>query len=267
MKFELAIATMNKNEDEVLSMIKQMNVKCNCLVIVQCDQENNTVIHINEQKIRIIYTKERGLSRSRNMAIMNSEADIMGIADDDLNYYDNFDELIVDYYISNKHADIVLFNIDDYSKKFPNKNYKCGFFELSGFISMQVTVRTSSLKSKNMKFNEYFGTGSSYVNSGEENVFLADNYRAGNKIFYCKNKILKRQETQSSWFISFNEEKFISSRGSIYYAMTKHFCLLYIIRFAFKYHKNIRPITITSAVKLMFLGIKRYKSYLKTLLV
>ena len=89
-------------------------------------------------------------------------------------------------------------------------------------------------------FNEFFGTGSGHFNSGEENIFLADCYHKKCRIFYCKDKIVKRLQGKSSWFTSFNDEKFIKDRGAIYYAMSKIFFPLYIFRFAFKNRKKLK---------------------------
>lgn len=258
MNFELAIATMNKNEEEVLNMVKQMNVKCNCLVIVQCDQENNTVIHINEQKIRIIYTKERGLSRSRNMAIMNSEADIMGIADDDLYYYDNFDKTILDYYDNNPKADVVMFNIDTYQKKWTLKDKKISYINCLGMSSVQTTIKIEKILDKNLIFNKYFGTGSGIINSGEENIFLKECIKKKCKIFYCSKKILKNEESASSWFNGYSDKKYLKDRGAIFYELSKCFFLLLVLQFAIRKRKLFYSIKIITAIKYMVEGKEEY---------
>ena len=256
--FEIAISTMHKNHEQVLQMLEKENIHCNCMVINQCDEESFEELLINGQQIRIFYTTERGLSKSRNMALKNVKADILAIGDDDLFYYDNFDRIILDYYESNKKADVVLFNMDDLYKKFSDKNHKCNFFELSGYISMEATFRIASIHERLLQFNEFFGTGSKYFNSGEENIFLADCYHKKCKVFYCKDKIVKRLPGESSWFTSFNDEKFIKTRGAVYYAMTKTFFVLYILRFAFLNRKKLKPVTTFKALKLMISGKKEY---------
>lgn len=262
MTFELAIATMGKTLKQVFEMLETMNVHCDCLIINQCGKDDYYEEYRNSQKIRIIFTKERGLSKSRNMALKNGQADILGIADDDLCYYDGFDQAILDYYQNNSNIDIVLFNIDDYYKNFSSRSHICNFFELSGYISMQCTLRLQSIRTNNLQFNELFGTGSEYFNSGEENIFLADCWRAKLKIAYCNNKILRRDECESSWFTGFNDESFIFTRGAIYYAISKYFFFLYIIRFAVKYRKRSKPYTIIDTIKLMLKGRDKYLNIL-----
>lgn len=263
MTFEIAISTMHKNHDEVLEMLKHENIKCDCIVINQCDEDYSEIIEENGQKIRIFYTTERGLSKSRNMALRNAMADILAIGDDDLFYYDDFDKIILNYYECNSKADVVLFNMDDLYKTFPSKNRKCTFLELSGYISMEATFRVSAIQKRFLKFNEFFGTGSGCFNSGEENIFLADCYHKKCRIFYCKDKIVKRLPGDSSWFTSFNDEKFIKDRGAIYYAMSKILFPLYIFRFAFKNRKKLKPFSIFKSLSLMRKGKREYLQIIK----
>lgn len=258
MTFEIAIATMHKTIEEVKSMLDVMNIHCDCLVINQCDKEDYYEENTN-RRLRIFFTKERGLSKSRNMALRNSQADILAIGDDDLYYYDDFNSKIVDYYNMNNNADVVLFNMDDCYKTFSSQNARCSFVSLSGFISMQTTFKLEAIKNKGVFFNEIFGTGSEHFNSGEENIFLADCHKKKLKIFYCKDKILRRDEAESSWFTSFNDELFIQTRGAIYYAMSPLLYPLYIFRFAIKYRKKIKPVSIIQALFLMSSGKNKYK--------
>lgn len=262
MTFEIAISTMRKNHDEVLEMLKKENIHCGCIVINQCDENRAEELNLENQRIRIFYTTERGLSKSRNMALKNAEADILAIGDDDLFYYDNFEKTILSYYEANSKADIALFNMDDLYKTFPRKSRKCGFFELSGYKSMEATFRVASIRGKSLQFNEFFGTGSKCFNSGEENIFLADCYHSKCRIFYCKDKIVKRLPGESSWFKGY-DENFLRDRGAIYYAMSKSLFALYTLRFSFVKHKAIKKISVLKTIRLMYEGKNEYLKILK----
>ena len=241
MTFQLAISTMNKSKDEIITMVSDMNVKCDCLIINQCSKNSEEEFMINDsQKINIINSDEIGLSRSRNLALIKASADIIGIADDDLFYYENFQDDILSFYENNSDADIVLFNIDDWERSYSEKNFKCRFINLSRFTSMQITIRRCRV---NVCFNELFGSGSGCFSSGEENIFLADSWKAKNNIYYCAKKILKREKRESSWFKGYNDEKFISDRGAIYYAISRVLFLPYIIRFVFIKRKLYYPLS------------------------
>lgn len=241
-----------------------MNVHCNCLVINQCDEEMFYEEFIdNTFYMRLFCTRERGLSKSRNMAIKYAKAEIVCIADDDLYYYDEFDKVVLKYYENNKDADIVLFNVDDYSKTFSTTNHNVNFFELLSFISIQCSFKLESIKSKNICFNELFGSGSRIFSSGEENILLTTCYKNRLKMKYCSDKILKLEESESTWFTSFNDKKFIMDRGAIFYAIDKILYYPFTLYFAVKYHRKLKPYNFFQSIKIMRLGKNKYLNIIK----
>lgn len=263
MTFELLVSTMHKkNMQEIQDMLIRMNVMCDCIIVNQCDEETVFVEKNNTQKILAIFTKERGLSKSRNMALKNSSADIVAIADDDLYYYDNFDKIIVDYYKKNTQAEVVLFGIDSYRKICDKKEQKCNFLKLGSYISVQTSLKRMNILQRNISFNDLFGTGSGCYDSGEENIFLADCYKKKLNLFYCPEKILRDDETESSWFKGYTE-KFCRDRGAIFYAISPLLSNLFIFAFAFMKRKLLKPITFFEASKLMLEEKKHYISILQ----
>lgn len=261
MKFELAISTMYQTKDGIINLIERLNINCDCIIINQCNENLKYTIDKYPFKVSVYCCTERGLSRSRNMAINLTTADILLIGDDDLQYYDKFENKILDFYDENPNIDIAIFNMDDYQKVFPNKNKKCNLFSLSGFISMQVSFKVDSVRKKGIRFNEKYGTGSGVFNSGEENIFLANCCRRNLKIFYCKNKILQRPFSESTWDKGFSDKKTISDRGAIYYAMYPRLFIIFIIRYALKYKNYYKPYTFLDAIKFMNQGCKKAHQY------
>ena len=86
---EILLSCMN---EEDYSIISGSNIKTNTVIINQCSENSMNQININNNKyVKWINSTERGLSKSRNMAIHNSCADICLIADND----EKFDELKV----------------------------------------------------------------------------------------------------------------------------------------------------------------------------
>ena len=82
-----------------------MNIHCNSLIINQCSYDSVK----KKDAIRIINTTERGLSKSRNMAIENSIGDICIIADDDLVYSEHMVTTVEKAYDKYKDASIIVF--------------------------------------------------------------------------------------------------------------------------------------------------------------
>ena len=75
MLFELLISTMHKDAEQVLEMLRASSISCHTLVVVQGDIDDYTEFKNNNQNIRILFSKERGLSKSRNLALKNCKAD------------------------------------------------------------------------------------------------------------------------------------------------------------------------------------------------
>lgn len=257
MDFEILISTMYKDTSQVAAMLANMNVSCDALVVVQGDTDGANEIELQNGKARIVFTKERGLSKSRNMALINSKANIVLLSDDDLYYYDNFNKTILDSFNKNNGFDFIIFNLDNYNKTYPNKKKKVFFHNVLGFSSCQIAFKRQSVLDKNLQFNENFGTGSGVYSSGEENIFLAKCYKCF-KMLYVPTKILKRLPSDSSWFTGYNE-KYLFDRGAIFYAISNKLVWLLILQFAVRREKLFPDYSFYKIVKLMVDGYIDYK--------
>ena len=80
------------------SYIDTLNITGNCVIINQCEIENRQVIIDNGRNIVYIETPERGLSKSRNMAIEHSKADVCIFCDNDVEYQEEYEQLILEEY-------------------------------------------------------------------------------------------------------------------------------------------------------------------------
>lgn len=106
-KVDFLISTMHRRD---ISFIEKMNVRSNAIVVNQTDNENEQLFVQNGHQVKFISVKEKDLSKSRNMAIRNSDADICVICDDDLIYYNGSVEKIIGAYKRNPSADIIIFS-------------------------------------------------------------------------------------------------------------------------------------------------------------
>ncbi|CUA83998.1 glycosyltransferase family A protein [Pseudidiomarina woesei] len=257
MNFELLISTMHKNTTEVLQMLAKSNVKCNALVVVQGDKNGYEKINQDNQKIRIIFSKERGLSKSRNLALKESKADVVLLADDDLIYFDDFQNTILESF--NKHQNYVflIFNVDNYNRRYPDKIKNILWHQVLGFSSWQIAFKRQDVLGKGLRLNEKFGTGSGIYSSGEENIFLSQCFKHF-KMCYLPVKILKRPKSDSSWFTGY-DDKYLFDRGAIFYAISQKFSYLLILQFAIRRKKLFPDYSYMKMIGLMLQGLKSCK--------
>ncbi len=253
---QVLISTMNlKNSIELLN---KMGIKTNAVIINQCDNNYEEHIDFNGSIIDIYHTTDRGLSKSRNLALKNSTADIVIFADDDFKYVDNYEQLVTDGYKNFLEADILVFNAvkadGSKYKKIPNgkvsKKYRYSI------NSIRITAKRNALIEKGLFFDEKFGAGTE-ISSGEDNIFISDCFSKKIKLYSCDAVLSNGLEAEraSTWFSSYNE-KFFYNRGAIYKRLSK-FYSLFIFYFAIKHVKKYKnEVSFFKAVKYMFKGAK-----------
>jgi len=260
MSIEVLLSAMHLEDEKY---IDTLNITSDCLVINQCDRETEKNLtrlldDDKEQKIKYIETKERGLSKSRNMAIKNASSDICIFCDNDVEYVKNYQEIIENAFDRHKDADLIVFYIK--RKEKPRPNYpderQMDYLSVLKIFSPEIAFRRDALSG--ISFNEDFGAGSNKYIMGEENIFLYDCLRAGKKIIYVPEKIAELREVESTWY-SGHDESFFISRGANYAAMTRLFSLLLILQFAVrKTGEYGKEMSFFNALKYMLKGRREY---------
>ena len=213
-----------------------------------------------------INTFDRGLSKSRNLAIRNSDADICMISDDDLVYVDDYEEIVKTQFELYPDADIITFQVEGIEEKFKdyhNKMRKLNYLTSMKVSSVEIAFKRSSIVKNNIYFDENFGAGAKYQ-MGEENIFLTQCIRMGLKVIYIPIKIADLHMGESSWFKGCNKDYFIS-KGAQFTAMSRLLSIPYIIQFALRKHKLYRiDMNLVNSLKYMFQGRKEYLKFDET---
>jgi len=260
MNIEILISTLNQKDP--ITLIKQMNIKSNALIINQCDRNEYKEFIIDNNIIRIIYSKERGLSKSRNLAIKNSSADICVIADDDVVYDDKAIEIIIDAYNKYQDADLIAFDVPSTNSNRQTRSLKEGrvcFLKSMRISSFQITFKREALLAKNIFFNELFGSGSRYT-CGEENILLAECLKKGSKMYYVSKRIGIVHHKQSQWYTGQEDPNILKARGAAFYAMNQKLSLLLLMQFSIRKRKLFHDLTMFEAFKYMYDGLREYKA-------
>lgn len=215
MNIEVLISTMQQKD---LSLIDKMNISTDALIINQLNRCDSQISTLSEEKVRMLSFNEKGLSRSRNKAIENADGEICIIADDDVEYHENYNDIISEAYNKYTEADIIAFSVRRKGgrnlKKAENRFKKVNLLSSMRLSSVQLTFKRKSIVNKGIKFNELFGSGSNEYQMGEENIFLSECFRKNCKIIFIPLEIGIVTHEESTWFIGFNE-KYFFDRGEI----------------------------------------------------
>lgn len=209
MKFQVLISCMHQKD---ASIIQRSNVQSDVVVVNQCDRDFIDEFDFVNYKGRkchakFIYTTERGLSRSRNMAINNAWSDICYLCDDDELLSENIEETILKAYSENPNIDIITFALVRKGYSYSYKKKIMGLKQIMKTSSVQTSFRKSAIVNNNILFDIKMGSGSGN-GGGEENKFLMDCKRMGLKMLYLPDIIATVKSEDSQWFHGFDEKHF-----------------------------------------------------------
>ncbi|PWM77775.1 MAG: hypothetical protein DBY32_07990 [Phascolarctobacterium sp.] len=256
-KFAILLSCMHEKDKGI---IQHSNIKSDCVIINQCNEESIEKINlINNRKCLWINSKERGLSKSRNMAIKYCASDICLIADNDEIFVDDIERKIIGAYDELTDADVIIFNLDNKPTKLKNKIYKLKRLEMLSVCSWQITFKRKSIIRENIKFDEKLGAGTGN-GAGEENKFLLDAYDKGMKIYHYPVNIATMIENESTWFTGYDEEYFYKRGVSTRYILGIYLSSIYAVYFLIlKYNEYKSNITLFKAFRAILVGILHSK--------
>lgn len=252
-KVEVLMSIMSQNAEEI---IKRTNIKSPAVVVNQCDRNDRKNIIINEYNVNYIDTTDRGLSKSRNLAIQEAKGDYCLLCDDDEVLDDDHVEKIEASFRKYTDADIICFIITRDKKKYPQHNLRINYLNSLRISSVQMVIKRTSIINNNIKFDENFGAGSPN-GAGEENIFMFDCLKKNLKIYYVPVVIGKLLPSESTWFTGFNKDYFLK-RGRIFRRLFGSFGYIHSIYFAIsKYKRYKNNVSFLQAIDLLYKGMKK----------
>lgn len=257
LKLEVLVSTMNKKN---FDLIEKMNLLTDSVIINQtnlnCEQQY-VEKRINDYVHRIFNVNESGVGKSRNLALKNAKADISILADDDVEFVDNYREIILNAYKVNPDVDLILFNVPSKNVKRPtvniSKKHKINYFNFMKYGAVNITFKTNSIKSKEVIFSLLFGGGAKY-SSGEDTLFLKECLDQNLKIIALPNIIAKVDQENSTWFSGY-KEKYFFDKGVFFKKLNPGLSYLLCFQFAIrKYLMYKRDFGFFKALKFMIMG-------------
>lgn len=237
------------------SLIEESGITGDVLIINQADQNSERSEHRNSQTVRMITTTERGLSRSRNMAIQNSSGDICLLCDDDELFVEGYEEIVLNAFRSRPDADVIAFNIKNKVTRLSDKMQKLGYLGCLKIASYQIAFRREAILNKEIEFDPFMGAGSGN-GGGEENKFLWDCLKKGLHIYYSPSVIAAVLEKESTWFFGFDKNFFYQRGAATRYMMGRLPSIFYGLYYLLRKHALYKEtISMAGAARELFRGI------------
>ena len=241
MKLEILLSCMHQKDD---TLVRNSGITGDVLVINQCAREDDQSYLTQTGTARIISTKDRGLTKSRNLAIETTDADVCLLCDDDESFVADYEKRILHAYRTVPEADLIIFKMCNQPTPFRDQIKELRFPRIMNVSSWQISFRRESLMRTGVRFDELLGAGTG--NGAEEELkFLMDCRRAGLKIFYVPTQIASVWQTESTWFDGFTRQFFINRGATTRYILgfvpAFLYGIYYVIKNHSKYRKNLTP--------------------------
>lgn len=256
MELEVLLSCMHQQDTK---LVHASRLTGNVLVINQCDREDTLEEAGPTGRVRMLSTTERGLTRSRNMAIRQSQADVCLLCDDDEIFEPGYEKTVLSAYQQLPQADVIIFKMKNRPASFDDRIQRLTFPKTMKVSSWQISFRREALKRAGVLFDEHLGAGTG--NGGEEELkLLLDCQRAGLKIYYVPSVIASVAQTESTWFHGF-DETFFENRGAttryiLGYVLAVAYGIYYVLRKRPMYRQDISP---KQALRATLRGIRRNK--------
>lgn len=218
MKIEVLMSVMNQSD---MSIGYRSKVSTDLLIINQCNREDYFEQIVDGHLWRMISTTERGLSKSRNMALNNARGEICLLADDDEEFKPDCLSVITKAFVTLPDATAIVFNVDriNYQTKMKKKYYSIKQIKEApsyrGYGSVQMAFRLLDVKERGIHFNEKFGSGTEW-GGGEDILFQMDIRNMGLKIYEYPSFVATIDYGNGSqWFHGY-DEKYFYNLGAFY---------------------------------------------------
>ena len=259
---EILVATMNQSNFDFLEAMFLFSdfSQFNILIVNQTD-ENKFLVSDNE-KIKVFNVFEKGLSKSRNLALQNATKDLLIFTDDDIVFKQNFEINILDSFNTHTNFDGFRFQFlnrkGNLAKKYPTTfQYKLSQFEILNTSSVELVFKNNSLKRVAIKFDENFGLGTNFY-MGEEAIFVSDVIKSGLKVGFVPEQILSHSQVTTGHKTAISKIYFAQS--AVFYRI---FGKMYLFWIALKLIFDLKQskINFTEVVHLFKQAQKGKKAY------
>ncbi len=241
MKLQVLVTTMYQTD---LSKATQMNITGHVLLANQADRYDYDRQEHNGRVVEMITTPGRGLSKNRNTAIECSAEDTVYIlfADDDLIFQDGYEKLVLDEFARHPEAEAIKFNLYDLSSvrtismKPIDRFRKATRRSVTSSGVCGLVIRRDVLIKQNIRFNEYFGTGTEHY-CGEDTIFLQEILNKKVRFYLSPVEIAGIDQTNSSWFQGY-DEKYFKTTGMVFAAIHPRVAKLLAVRSAYRFSRR-----------------------------
>lgn len=254
-EIQVLVATMDQRD---YSKYSEMNLHTDAILANQSDFTKYEKCQIGDSCVEMITTTTHGVGLNRNIALFYSTGDILVVADDDMKYVDNYDQIISMAFNEIPDADGIVFNIStigvNTGRRYNKKIRRIHFYNSLNYGAARLAIKRNSIVREGITFNTNFGGGCIY-SAGEDVIFITDMIKQGMKLYTYPETIGVVNQNSSTWFEGYTE-KFFYDKGALYKKLMGKLGFLLCIYSMIRHHRIYREsnIPLMRIIRLMILG-------------
>lgn len=258
----LLVATMNRSStDFLIPMFPFAHYyDFNILVVNQTTPDN--IIQSSYTSVKVINIFDRGLSKSRNLALDNAEGKLCVVADDDVVFKEDFESNILNAFNAEPDAALISFRTETalgkLYKKYPeSRKINLSATDRLNIMSVEMVLNKPVIDKYNIRFNEIFGLGAKFE-MGEEAIFINELYKNRLKIVVEPKVMTTHKDDTTHTKMTLSDKYYV--QGALFTALYAGNYLLWVflkILFELKQHK-IKINQIHQAIRAAIAGRKDF---------
>lgn len=212
---EILIATMNRDDFSFLEDMFNKPLAAITENVLIVNQSIKKELASTIENIKVINSKELGLSKSRNLALKNSTKKLCWILDDDCVILPDAADLVIEAH-EQYDGEVLAFKTNtpdgkemrDYDDLYRLLNHKT----IENVLSPEITFKREAILNAGLKFDLRFGLGAQFQDS-ENYVFLDEVLKSNLKVGFVPKTIVQHEAYTSSDDLVSN--RVIYARGAI----------------------------------------------------
>lgn len=206
---EILVSTMDRENLDFLEPMFPFTHFSNLNVLIVNQTTEGKELLSSYNNIRVVNSFEKGLSKSRNLAVVNAKHKIGIVADDDLVFLEGFDEKVTKGFNHFPDATAIKFITVSFEgrpfRKYPEMPLsELSDLQLLNSSSVEMVFNVEKLRSSGKRFNENFGLGA-FFPLGEEPILLNELHHSGWQVSHFPETIVSHSEDNNSGNISLME--------------------------------------------------------------
>lgn len=257
-RLQVLAVTMHQQD---ISLVEKMNIRCSAVLANQSDREEVEASDTVYGQVKMITTATRGVGLNRNIAMLASDGEFLLFADDDVVYYDDMAEAVVQAFDANPRADVIIFGMDILKAgkitRRQEKVRRLRVWNAMRYGTYRIAIRRSALLRYNLSFNQCFGGGCPF-SAGEDSLFLKACFDRGLRVYTHDYVLGTCCKDTSTWFTEYGERYFYDKGVLVRYLFPRLYGLM-AMYFAVCF-KRETVLSMSDRIRLVYAGIRGGKT-------